>query len=112
MPTTHYMATPYKMLLMLAKYLGLSLIATSAERTTLIAKANAAEAFLRRNTTFVQLRWRYTVIKHLYDHLWNVLLLPAPHTAHDMTKLEKIQCRAARYILMIAIYHSIVFLPC
>ena len=56
MPTTHYMATPYKTLLMLAKYLGLSLIATSAERTTLIAKANAAEAFLRRNTTFVQLR--------------------------------------------------------
>ena len=66
---------------------------------TIAAKANAAQAFLRRNTAFsptgVKIHCYNTFVHPIMEYSTTAW---SPHTTLDITKLEKVQHRAARYI--------------
>ena len=76
---------------------------------TIAAKAIAAQAFLQRNTTFCPMELKihhYNMFVHpimeYSDTAWS------PHSALGISKLERVQRKAARYVFN----HFIVFLPC
>ena len=85
-----------------AKYLEITFdchLSWNSHINTTTAKANAAQAILWRNTTLCP-----TEVK---IHCYNIFVRPfmeysatawSPHTALDISKLEKVQRRAARYI--------------
>ena len=82
-----------------AKYLEIAFdchLSWKSHINTTGAKANAAQAFLRRNTTFCP--------PEVKIHCYNTFARPimeysatawSPHTAYNITKLEKVQRRAA-----------------
>jgi len=85
-----------------AKYLGITFdchLSWKSHINTIAAKAYAALAFLWRNITFCP-----TEVKiHCYKtFVWPIMEYSAtawsPYTALNITKHEKVQCRAARYI--------------
>ena len=65
---------------------------------SIAAKATAAQAFLQRNTPFCPME--------LKTHCYNMFVHPimeysgrSPHTTLSISKPERVQCRAARYVL-------------
>ena len=99
---THYTLYGYtKQKVTNAKYLGITFDCHLNRKShiNITTKANAAQAFLWRNTTFYP-----TEVKiHCYNtFVWPIMKYSAsvwwPHTIQDIPKLEKVQRRAARYI--------------
>ena len=94
-----------------AKYPGLIFdchLSWKSHISTITAKVNAAQAFLR-STTFCPTE---AVIKPLFVQLWNILLLPGHHTLYIIClNLSQFSVELPDMFLMI-ICHSIVFLPC
>ena len=98
--------------LVLDKYLGFTFdchLSWKNHISTITAKANAAKAFLRRNTTFcpteVKIHCYKTFVRPTMEYSVTVW---SPHTAHDMSKFESILCRSARYVFNdYSSFHSI-----
>jgi len=85
-----------------AKYLGITFdhhLNWKSHINIIAAKANAAQAFLQRNITFcpteVKIHCYKTFVRPIMEYSATVWL---PYTTLNITKLEKVQRRAARYI--------------
>ena len=95
-----------------AKYLGVTFDCHLSRKNhiDLIAtKATAAQAFLQRNTAFCPME--------LKTHCYNMFVHPimeysatawSAHTTHSISKLERVQHRATRYVLNdYSTFHSV-----
>ena len=85
-----------------AKYLGITFdhhLNWKNHINIIAAKANAAQAFLCRNTNFcptdVKIHCYKTLVRPIMEYSTTIW---SPFTAVDITTLEKVQRRAARYI--------------
>ena len=85
-----------------AKYLGVTFdchLSWKNHINSIAAKATAAQAFLQRNTAFCSMELK----THCYMFVHPIMEYSAtawsPHTTLSISKLERVQRRAARYVL-------------
>ena len=101
--------------LVLYKYLGFTIdchLSWKNHISTITAKANAAKAFLRRNTTFCPTEVKIHCYKTFVRQLWNIQLLSGHHTPHMICLNLSQFCADLLDMFLMIIRHSIVFLPC